>query len=159
MVKTSTRIVGALALAGALASGSAVLAAPPVISLDPTGDLDKQRTYADLMVDVSCDGAVQTPPERFASLSVKLYQSVGRLLNIATTKESIEGPDCTGGAQQPVPVRVFAIEGLKLQPGPATVIVTVNEVIETTSGTPPMTTTTQDVVKSTDKGFKVNLRP
>lgn len=155
MVKTSTRIVGALALVSALAGSSAALAAQPGAGLE--GDLNQLRTSADVVIPVDCD-AVTGTQTKTASVSVKIYQSVGRLLNIGTGSGV---PTCTG-QPEPVVMTVNAIQGLKFQPGPATILITLKETITTTTPnpdplnpTPVVTVTTTE----TETGAKINLRP
>jgi hypothetical protein len=149
MVKTSTRIVGALALAGALLTNGPVSAAQPTPALE--GDLSANRMSAEVIFPLVC-AAVQPPANdtKTASVSVKIFQSVGRLLNIGTATE--EGLPCTGNSMN-VTVTVDAIDGLKFQPGPATILFTVTEqttasVGGTVSSSPPV-----------DTGAKINLRP
>ena len=154
MVKTSTRIVGAFALAGALMSNGPALAATSVV-LNPNGDLlSKSRNSAGLTVSVVCDAAV-VGQTKTTSLTVKIFQSVGRLLNIGTTNPA-ESLTCTGNAQQ-IDVTVDAIPGLAFQPGPATALVTLTETTTVPNpviGQPDITTT---IV--TEIGGRVNLHP
>ena len=145
MVKTSTRIVGALALAGALLTNGPVSAAQPTPALE--GDLSANRMSAEVMVPVDCGEPGQTTT---ASLSVKIFQSVGRLLNIGTGSAV---PNCTGQAVD-VPITVYAIPGLKFQPGPATILITLTETT-TSSATPPVITPLPPV----ETGARIDLRP
>ena len=145
MVKTSTRIVGALALAGALLTNGPVSAAQPTPALE--GDLSANRMSAEVMVPVDCGEPGQTTT---ASVSVKIFQSVGRLLNIGTGSAV---PNCTGQAGD-VLVTVNAIPGLKFQPGPATILITLTETT-TSSATPPVITPLPPV----ETGARIDLRP
>ena len=148
MVKTSTRIVGALALAAVLVSNGPASAAQPGGAMD--GDLSSNRTSADVVVPVDCDPVPQNSTDtKSASVSVKIYQSVGRLLNIGTGSAA---PTCTG---QPVnvTVTVHAIDGLKFQPGPATVLITLTEQSLDAVGTQIGAATV------TETGARINLHP
>jgi len=151
MVKTSTRIVGALALAGALVCSGPVLAAKPAQGGGGLiGDLTTPaRDSAIVMVPVDCGEPGQTTT---ASLSVKIFQSVGRLLNIGTGSAV---PNCTGQAED-VPVTVYAIPGLKFQPGPATILITLTE---QTSTVDPVTGLPVPGVSVIESGARVDLRP
>lgn len=120
MVKTSTRIVGALALAGALVCSGPVLAAKPAQGGGGLiGDLTTPaRDTAIVKVPVDCDAALANQTKT-ASVSVKIFQSVGRLLNIGTgsVSSTAQLPICTGSPIE-IDVTVNAIPGLKFQPGP-----------------------------------------
>ena len=137
MVKTSTRIVGALALAGAMLSSGPVLAAKPGKGGGPgiPGDLDQTRTSVAVMIPVECaapvfDPITNTTTTTTATLSVKIFQSVGRLINIGTGSGT---PTCNGQTTD-IGVTVKAVTGLTFQPGPATILITLTETA--TSSTP-----------------------
>ena len=53
------------------------------------------------------------------TLSVYIFQSVGRLINIGTYNTNVS---CGTGVETAQPVTVEAINGLSFQPGPATLI-------------------------------------
>jgi hypothetical protein len=154
MIRTSTKIVGALALAGALMSNGPVSAAQPGAVME--GDLNQPRTIATVDIPVDCDAA-QTNQTKTATLSVKIFQSVGRLLNIGTGSAD---PTCTGSPVD-YTVAVTAIQGLKFQPGPATILIKLTETITTTTPNanpllPPDVTVN---VVETESGARINLKP
>ena len=153
MVKTSTRIVGALALAGALMSNGPASAAQPAPGLQ--GDLDPTRTKVeDVTVQVVCYPLPQgSTATKTASVTVKIFQSVGRLLNIGTGSGV---PSCTGQAED-ITTTVDAVSGLKFQPGPATILIKLTETT-TTPPVAPATTPTVTIVE-TESGARINLRP
>ena len=170
MVKKSTRIVGALALAGALVTSGPVSAAKPAQAGGGgggggglIGDLSPARDSAIVKVPVDCDpaGANQT---KTASVSVKIFQPSGRLLNIGTgsVASTAQQPICTG-SQTEIDVTVNAIPGLAFKPGPATILIKLTETITTTTTTPsipPATAPTVTVtVDETESGARVDLRP
>jgi hypothetical protein len=107
-------------------------------------------------VPVDCDdvqsGSTDT---KSASVSVKIFQSVGRLLNIGTgsVTSTVQQPICTG-SQTEIDVTVNAIPGLKFQPGPATILITLTET--TTSSAPPPVITPLPPVET---GARIDLRP
>jgi len=165
MGKKSTRIVGALALAGALVTSGPVSAAKPAQGGQGglIGDLSSARDSAIVKVPVDCDlaGANQS---KTASLSVKIFQPSGRLLNIGTgaVASTAQQPICTG-SQTEIDVTVNAIPGLAFKPGPATILIKLTETITTTSTTPPVPPATQPTVTvtvdETESGARVDLRP
>jgi len=165
MVKTSTRIVGALALAGALVTSGPVSAAKPAQAGQGglIGDLSSARDSAIVKVPVDCD-AIQpgSTDTKSASVSVKIFQSVGRLLNIGTgsVTSTVQQPICTG-SQTEIDVTVTAIPGLKFQPGPATILIKLTETTTTTTPpVPPATVPTVAVtIDETESGARVDLRP
>ena len=155
MVKTSTRIVGALALAGALMSNAPVSAAQPTPGL--LGDLNAARTSVDIFVPVDCDAAITTGQTNTATVSVYIFQSVGRLLNIGTGSST--PVTCGSGPEADAAITVNAIPGLKFQPGPATILMKLTEQLfeELTPGVfTPVVGTTPTV---TESGARINLRP
>jgi hypothetical protein len=81
--------------------------------VDENVDLLPGRDEATVMVNVTC-----TLNDN-ATLTVHIYQSLGRLINIAIGTHAFT---CTGNPESH-PVSVFAIPGLKLQSGPATALV------------------------------------
>ena len=161
MVKTSTRIVGALALAGAMLSSGPVLAAKggkggggPGIP----GDLDQSRTSVAVMIPVECAAPVvngTTTTTTTATLSVKIFQSVGRLINIGTGSGT---PTCNGQTTD-IAVTVKAVTGLTFQPGPATILITLTETA--TSSTPSLDPLNPTIVTSppeiTETGARIDL--
>ena len=168
MGKKSTRIVGALALAGALVTSGPVLAVKPA---QPTqgggggliGDLSPARDSAIVKVPVDCDpaGANQT---KTASVSVKIFQPSGRLLNIGTgSVASTAQQAICAGSQTEIDVTVNAIPGLAFKPGPATILIKLTETITTATTTPPVPPATQPTVTvtvdETESGARVDLRP
>jgi hypothetical protein len=171
MGKKSTRIVGALALVGALVTSGPVLAVKPAKPAQPAqgggegliGDLSPARDSAIVRVPVDCDpaGANQT---KTTSVSVKIFQPSGRLLNIGTgsVASTVQQPICTGN-QTEIDVTVNAIPGLAFKPGPATILIKLTETITTTTTTPPVAPSTGPTVTvtvdETESGARVDLRP
>lgn len=165
MGKKSTRIVGALALAGALVTSGTVSAAKPAHGGGGglIGDLSPARDSAIVRVPVDCDpaGANQT---KTASVSVKIFQPSGRLLNIGTgsVASTAQQAICTG-TQTEIDVTVNAIPGLAFKPGPATILIKLTETITTTNTTPPVAPATGPTVTvtvdETESGARVDLRP
>ena len=162
MVKSSTRIVGALALAAAMLSSGPVLAAKGGKGGGPgmLGDLSPTRDSVIVKVPVDCDpvppGTTTTKSE---TLSVKIFQSVGRLLNIGTFSVSSSVQQiCTGGPTE-IEVTVKAIPGLTFQPGPATILIKLTETTTTTiPPVPPAITPTISVsVTETESGARIDL--
>jgi len=159
--KKSTRIVGELALASALVSSGPVSAAKPVQGGGQGlfGDLSPARDSAIVKVPVDCDpaGANQT---KTASVSVKIFQPSGRLLNIGTgsVESTAQQPICTG-SQTEIDVTVNAIPGLAFKPGPATILIKLTETITTTTTTPPTPPTPTVTIDETESGARIDLRP
>ena len=172
MVKTSTRMVGALALTAALLSSGPVLAAKPGKGGGGPGllgDLSPTRDSAIVMIPVVCatnptaPGVGQTQTQS-AIVSLKIFQSVGRLINIGTG--SAESACSSAGQLLNVQVQVEAIEGLNFQPGPATILKTITQTVTTTTTTPavpPATestvTVTEVVIQEAETGARIDLRP
>jgi hypothetical protein len=166
MVKTSTRIVGALALAGALVSSGPVLAAKPAKGGGPglIGDLSDLRDSAEILVTVDCLASTTTGQINTATVSVYIFQSVGRLLNIGTGTYPppppppllpVEPLTCGDGTESAI-VTVKAIPGLNFQPGPATILIKLTEqIIDVATGLPPLGA----VPNVTETGARVDLRP
>ena len=159
MVKTSSRIVGALALAGSLVCTGPALAAKAGGGGGPglIGQLSSLRDSATVKVPVDCDpaGANQT---KTATVSVKIFQPSGRLLNIGTgsVESTAQQPICTGSPTE-IDVTVNAIPGLAFKPGPATILIKLTETT-TTPPVPPETTPTVSILE-TESGARVDLRP
>jgi hypothetical protein len=171
MVKTSTRMVGALALAAALVSSGPVLAAKPGKGGGGPGllgDLSPTRDSATVMIPVVC-AANPIPPvtnqtqTQSAIVSLKIFQSVGRLINIGTG--SAESACTSAGQLLNIQVEVKAIEGLNFQPGPATILETITQTVTTTTTTPavppalPTVTVTVNVIADSETGARIDLRP
>ena len=120
--KKMTIFKWALALAVVLAMTSTASAKKPA-SLGVSGDLSADRTSVTVSVTIpacfSDTATIPTPPPAVGSLSVYIFQSVGRLINIGTFNTTIP---CDGnGSVQDVTVK--AITGLTFQPGPATLLI------------------------------------
>jgi hypothetical protein len=109
-----TGFKGAVALAAILAMNGAALAKKPVAGVP--AQLSADRTSVDLSINLLCDPATTLNAQ--GSLSVYIFQSVGRLINIGTFNTNVA---CTG-VETAQAVTVEAIDGLSFQPGPATVI-------------------------------------
>jgi hypothetical protein len=133
----------AIALMAILLSSEVVSAVTNDLTVDPTADLASNRTEATVTGVIECTKGTSSGT---ASITVYIFQSVGRLLNIGI--ESLATPlNCTGeGFSDPWQVTVNAISGLRFQPGPATVIVKVATAVDGIAD--PATT---------EKGFKVRL--
>ena len=161
MGKKSTRIVGALALAGALVTSGTVSAAKPAQGGGGglIGDLSPARDSAIVKIPVDCDRA-EANQTKTASLSVKIFQPSGRLLNIGTGSVASTDlqPICTG-SQTEIDVTVNAIPGLKFQPGPATILIKLTEITTTTTTTPTVAPATGPTVDETESGARIDLRP
>ena len=165
MVKTSSRIVGALALAAALVSSGPALAAKPGKGgggPGMNGDLNQSRTSVTVMIPVECAAPVvngTTTTTTTATLSVKIFQSVGRLINIGTGSGA---PTCNGQTTD-VPVTVNAVSGLTFQPGPATILITLTETaISSTPSVDPLHPEPVIVTSPpeiTETGARIDLRP
>jgi hypothetical protein len=164
MIKISTRIVGALTLAAALLSAGPVLAAKPGGGGGPglIGDLNQSRTTVTVLIPVECAAPVvngTTTTTTTATLSVKIFQSVGRLINIGTGSGV---PTCNGQTTD-VAVTVNAVTGLTFQPGPATMLITLTETA--TSSTPsvdplnPLPVIVTSPPEITETGARIDLRP
>jgi hypothetical protein len=106
---------GAVALAAILAMNGTALAKKPDAGGVPA-QLSADRTSVDLSINLQCDPATTLNSQ--GSLSVYIFQSVGRLINIGTFNTNVP---CTGSATAQT-VTVEAIDGLSFQPGPATLI-------------------------------------
>ena len=103
-----------IVLVAVLATGGRVVAHPTALAIDATADLNSpSRTTAAVTGTIVC-GSLED-----ATITVKIFQSVGRLLNIGLGTVAV---DCTG-VSQVWAASVVAIPGLKFQPGPATVVV------------------------------------
>jgi hypothetical protein len=168
MVKTSTRIVGALALAAAMASSGPVLAAKPGNGGGGPGllgALSQTRESAFVTIPVTCDNiTLATNQTQSAIVSLKIFQSVGRLINIGTG--SAESACTSAGQLLNIQVEVKAIEGLNFQPGPATILKTITQIVTTTTTTPPVppattptVTVTVNVIEDSETGARIDLRP
>jgi hypothetical protein len=109
-----TGLKGAIALAAILIINGAAVAKKP----DPgvPAQLSPDRTSVDLTINLQCDPATTLNAQ--GSLSVYIFQSVGRLINIGSYSTNVT---CTG-LDSPQSVTVQAIPGLAFQPGPATMI-------------------------------------
>jgi hypothetical protein len=112
----------ALAVAAILVLASTASAKKPA-SLGVPGDLSADRTSVTVSVTTpacfSDTQAIPPPPPAVGSLSVYIFQSVGRLINIGTSNTSITC-DGTGLVQD---ITVNAVSGLTFQPGPATLLI------------------------------------
>ncbi|MGH7928197.1 MAG: hypothetical protein ACREQV_10405 [Candidatus Binatia bacterium] len=134
-------IKGAVALAAILAMNGAALAKKPANSGTPA-ELSPDRTSATVTISVQCDP--MTALNATGKLSVHVFQSVGRLINIGIGSGDVE---CTG-LDTPQTVTVNAIPGLAFQPGPATLL---------------LRFTTTDSITNLDtvqeSGSRINLHP
>ena len=148
MIRTN-RFKYALSLAALLAANAAAPAiADTSVALIGTGDLSLDRTSAQLTVSVQCDAAVNVGETNAGTLTVHIFQSSGRLINIGIGN----APVTCDGNQADVLVDVNAIPGLKFKPGPATAILKMAE--QTTDSTSAVIGS-----KTTESGSRVTLRP
>jgi len=146
---------GAIALAAFMMVGGAAFADTSSVGIDPTGVLSANRASATLTGTAVCTAGDT------ATLTVHIYQSVGRLINIGIGDVS---PFTCSGNSGTWSAVVNAIPGLTFQPGPATVVVrSVTTVTTTTIVTnPDGSTTTATITTPTgdsEFGGVVNLRP
>jgi len=115
------------------------------VTIDSTADLSSNRTQATITGTIECTKGVT---DGTANITVHIYQSVGRLLNIGIGSLGTTPLNCSGaGSFDPWQVTVSAIPGLKFQPGPATVVVTVDTSVDSVAD------------PSTEQGAKINLHP
>ena len=146
-------VIAAVAMTGAAGQSHAATE----LGIAGTGDLAPNRGSAVVPISVQCDQASEGI-SKTASLTVYLFQSHGRLINIGVSRaDETAIPQCDGNAAI-MDVEVFAIPGLKFQPGPATVLIKLTEQTTTPGATPdapPNVTGTT----TTESGAKVNLRP
>lgn len=112
-------------------------------TVDPKGDLNGPRTIATVSITTQCTAGDT------AAMTVYIFQSVGRLINIGIGNTV---PTCDG-ADHDLLVDVSAIPGLKFQPGPATLLVRI------AITTPDPVDPTITVTTFSDTGAKVNLHP
>jgi len=132
-INSLKRVKAALVLAAVLFTAGVAGAATTV---DPNGDLNGPRDVATVSITTECTLG------QSATLTVYIFQSVGRLINIGIGTAAFT---CSGGSDVSTVV-VSAIPGLKFKPGPATVLVH---------------TETDDAgtITKSDSGAKVNLHP
>jgi len=129
----------AMALAAVLFTAGAAVAAAPTVTVDPNGDLNgPPRNVATVSITTQCT------LDDTAAMTVYIFQSVGRLINIGVG--TVAAFTCSGDSDVST-VDVSAIPGLKFQPGPATLLVHT----ETDDGLGTIT--------KSDSGAKVKLRP
>jgi hypothetical protein len=136
----------AMALAAVLFTAGAAVAADPTVTVDPNGDLNGPRTIATVSITTQCTLATG----QSAAMTVYIFQSVGRLINIGIVNNLV--PTCDGTDQVSL-VDVSAIPGLKFQPGPATVLVSI-AITSPDDGDPATPETT-----TFSSGAKVKLHP
>jgi hypothetical protein len=116
------------------------------LTIDSTADLSSNRAEVTLTGTIECTKGVT---DGTANITVHIYQSVGRLLNIGIGSLGTTPVNCSGaGSSDPWQVTVSAIPGLKFQPGPATAVITVDTSVDSV----PDTT-------STEQGAKIKLQP
>lgn len=107
-----------------------------------SADLSPDRTQVTVGID---ELAACNPLTTTATLSVYIFQSVGRLINIGTYSASVP---CTNVATPAGDITVTAIPGLTFQPGPATLLIRY---------TTTDTATTQQT--NSESGARLNLHP
>lgn len=113
----TTALKRAMVVAAVLAmSGTALAKKPAGVGGGVPADLSDDRTSATVTVSAQCDPVTQGAS---GALSVHIFQSVGRLINIGIGSSTLICNN-TSTAQSIV---VNAIPGLAFQPGPATLIV------------------------------------
>jgi hypothetical protein len=143
---------GIIGLAGFLLLQTPAFADTNSLQIDGNGNLSHSRNSATLTGTIACDAGES------GTLTVHIYQSVGRLINIGTG--NVASVTCNGNSGV-WSATVNAIPGLQFQPGPATVVVR-SVTSMTTVVTDPTTqqeTTTTVVTSDSDFGGKVNLHP
>lgn len=138
--KRITALKSALALAAVLAMSGAATA-KQASNGGLSGTLSSDRTSATVTVTQQCDSVT---PGTSGALSVYIFQSVGRLINIGIGSGTVP---CTNSPFSQ-DVIVNAIPGLNFQPGPATLLVRVTTL-------DPLAT--QPTVS--ESGFTINLHP
>jgi hypothetical protein len=147
-------VIAAVAMTGAAGQSHAATE----LSIAGTGDLAPNRGSAVIPISVQCDQASDEGVSKTASLTVHLFQSHGRLINIGVSRaDETAVPQCDGNSAI-MDVEVFAIPGLKFQPGPATVLIKLTEQTSV-PGTTPEGPATVTGTTTTESGDKVNLRP
>jgi hypothetical protein len=144
---------GLLAAAMLMTTASAPVDAATSVGVSGTGDLAANRASAELTLSVQCDGPANEGELKTATLTIYLFQSVGRLINIGVGT----GPVTCDGNSGNETIDVDAIPGLKFQPGPATVLIKLTEQTTIQGQTPETQTVTNST--TTESGGKVNLRP
>jgi hypothetical protein len=112
----ATALKRAMVLAAVLAMSGTALAKKPAGGAGVPADLSDDRTSATVTVSAQCDPSTQGVS---GVLSVHIFQSVGRLINIGIGSGTVL---CTN-APTDQSIVVNAIPGLAFQPGPATLIV------------------------------------
>ncbi len=113
----TTALKRAMVVAAILAmSGTALAKKPAGSGGGVPADLSDDRTSAAVTVSAQCDPVTQGAS---GTLSVHIFQSVGRLINIGIGSGTLV---CTN-APTAQSIGVNAIPGLAFQPGPATLIV------------------------------------
>lgn len=142
------RFKNSLVVAALLVTSAAVPVGAATFSVTGTGDLAQNRTSAQLTVSMQCDAPTTVGDTKTGTLTLHLFQSVGRLINIGIGSV----PATCDGNQANLVVDVDAIPGLKFQPGPATVVLKLTE--QTTDSTAAVTESI-----TTESGGKITLRP
>ena len=138
----ATGLKRAMVLAAVLAmSGTAVAKKPAGVGAGVPADLSDDRISATVTVSAQCDPLTQGAS---GALSVYIFQSVGRLINIGIGSGTVM---CTNTPSEQSIV-VNAIPGLAFQPGPATLIVKLTTV-------DPLTM----LPTVSETGSRVNLHP
>lgn len=115
-IKKISTLKGLIALAALLAMTGSASAKKPGTGGGIPADLSADRTSATVTVSAQCDPLIQGAS---GTLSVHIFQSVGRLINIGIGSGTVM---CTN-TETPQSIVVNAIPGLAFQPGPATLIV------------------------------------
>ena len=116
-VKTKMTVLKrALVLAAVLALTGTASAKKATTGPGVSGDLSDDRTSATVSVSAQCDPVTQGTS---GALSVYIFQSVGRLINIGIGSGTVT---CNNTAT-PQLITVNAIPGLGFQPGPATLLI------------------------------------
>lgn len=143
--KKMTTFKWALVLAVVLALTGSASAKKASSGPGVAGDLSDDRTS--VIVSVTSPACVTDPlatQPAVGALSVYIFQSVGRLINIGTSNTSVT----CNGATSVQDVTVNAIPGLSFQPGPATLLIRFTTV-------DPLTL--QPTVS--ESGSRIDLRP
>lgn len=102
-----------VALLAILLSAGMASADTSALSLDEDADLLPSRAEVTVIVNVTCTANDN------ATLTVHVFQSLGRLINIGIGTHAFT---CAGNPES-FAISVLAVPGLKFQPGPATAVV------------------------------------
>jgi hypothetical protein len=144
-----TTLKRALVLAAVLTLTGTAWAKPKSAPPGVSGDLSSDRTIATVTISDQQCSPVASDPTASETLSVYIFQSVGRLINIGIGNGTDADAVPCDGTPYDRTIDVYAIQGLSFQPGPATMLIRVTA--------PDPLDATKTIVS--EKGFQVNLHP